>query len=510
MLSALMDSVFPASWPEDLRNLFVALLCLLGALSAVRALRGGGPEEAGGKKKGGGKKGGGDAASFAAFQREYLVVYLVIMLADWLQGTNMYTLYSGYGVSVSTLFLTGFSSSLVFGTFVGLLVDEYGRRKACILFCVLEIVINALEHVPNMFLLLVGRVLGGISTSLLFSAFESWMVAEHRKRGYPEEWLAGTFSMAAAGNGAVAVIAGLLAQVAADYRGDIGPFQLAIALTFVALGFVLRWPENYGAAGDAPPAGVASSVATSLRTASDAIAGDKRVALLAAVSALFEGATFTFVFMWVPALIGKYPYAGDLPTGLVFASFMVAITTGGVLYGLFVGDGPPKALLTSHDAVERFSFAVLLAAAAAMAVPTLGADAALLPQGAPKLAGFAVTVAAFLLLEVCVGCFNGSAGTMRARYIPDDVQGAVMNLSRVPLNVLVVAGTTMADYAPAQVAFGAVSATFLLGAILQGVLVSELAPAAPKAAASSPKKTKNGKETPPTPRRSARLKDKAN
>ena len=111
---------------------------------------------------------------------------------------------------------------------------------------------------------------------------------------------------------------------------------------------------------------------------------------------------------------------------------------------------------------------------------------------------------------LAVGCFNGSAGTMRARYIPDDVQGAVMNLSRVPLNVLVVAGTTMADYAPAQVAFGAVSATFLLGAILQGVLVSELAPAAPKAAASSPKKTKNGKETPPTPRRSARLKDKAN
>jgi hypothetical protein len=31
---------------------------------------------------------------FRQFQLSYLVVYLTIMLADWLQGTNMYTLYS--------------------------------------------------------------------------------------------------------------------------------------------------------------------------------------------------------------------------------------------------------------------------------------------------------------------------------------------------------------------------------------------------------------------------------
>ena len=31
---------------------------------------------------------------FRKFQLSYLVVYLTIMLADWLQGTNMYTLYS--------------------------------------------------------------------------------------------------------------------------------------------------------------------------------------------------------------------------------------------------------------------------------------------------------------------------------------------------------------------------------------------------------------------------------
>lgn len=31
---------------------------------------------------------------FRIFQMKYLSVYLITMLADWLQGTNMYTLYS--------------------------------------------------------------------------------------------------------------------------------------------------------------------------------------------------------------------------------------------------------------------------------------------------------------------------------------------------------------------------------------------------------------------------------
>lgn len=35
---------------------------------------------------------------------------------------------------------------------------------------------------------------GGISTSLLFSAFESWVVGEHLSRGFDPKWLGDTFS----------------------------------------------------------------------------------------------------------------------------------------------------------------------------------------------------------------------------------------------------------------------------------------------------------------------------
>jgi hypothetical protein len=77
--------------------------------------------------------------SFRSFQLKYLSVYFIIMLADWLQGTNMYTLYSSYGVDVGTLFLTGFLSSAVFGTFLGIVVDSWGRKLGCVVFCLLEV-----------------------------------------------------------------------------------------------------------------------------------------------------------------------------------------------------------------------------------------------------------------------------------------------------------------------------------------------------------------------------------
>jgi MFS family permease len=42
-------------------------------------------------------------------------------------------------VNVGQLFLTGFLSSAIFGNVVGPIVDKYGRKKACIVYCILEV-----------------------------------------------------------------------------------------------------------------------------------------------------------------------------------------------------------------------------------------------------------------------------------------------------------------------------------------------------------------------------------
>jgi MFS family permease len=131
---------------------------------------------------------------------------------DWLQGPYVYALYSfyGYGVKeIGRLFIAGFGSSMLFGTVVGSLADKHGRKKAALLYVVLYTLSCFTKHSPDYGVLMLGRLLGGIATSLLFSAFESWIVAEHFSKGLDEKWLGDTFSKAVfVGNGLMAILAG--------------------------------------------------------------------------------------------------------------------------------------------------------------------------------------------------------------------------------------------------------------------------------------------------------------
>jgi hypothetical protein len=72
--------------------------------------------------------------------RKYLAVYLLATLSDWLQGPYVYALYADYGFSqheIAVLFVAGFGSSMVFGSFIGGMADWGGRRNFVILFAII-------------------------------------------------------------------------------------------------------------------------------------------------------------------------------------------------------------------------------------------------------------------------------------------------------------------------------------------------------------------------------------
>jgi MFS family permease len=394
---------------------------------------------------------------FDIFRRKYMIVYLVIMLADWMQGTHMYTLYLSYNVNVSALFITGFLSGAIFAPFLGSFVDKFGRKNSCIVYCVLEIIINTLEHSHDFGILLFGRVLGGISTNLLFSAFESWMTTEHRKKGFPEEWMSKTYSDMSIGNGSMAILAGIVAQVLEDRLGHIGPFQGAIALTVLALLLVLPWEENYGEKESDDD----HSLYHQFKLGWGATLSNSHIWRIGMTQALSEGGMYTFVFMWVPTLLSMNP-PGGLPTGCVFAAMMMAITIGGMVY-------PPLQSTMSKfspkgKAPELCATFVYLVAAASTAVPAL-----LLSQGGSMAAGgFTFVIAAFMVTEATVGLFMPVAGTLRSKYVPDALQGAILNIFRLPLNAVVVAGTHATDVLDVNVCFKLVSGLFFSAALLQG------------------------------------------
>lgn len=52
--------------------------------------------------------------------------------------------------------------------------------------------------------------------------------------------------------------------------------------------------------------------------------------MLGAMQALFEGAMYTFVFLWTPALS---PKGEHIPHGMIFACFMVSSMVGSAIAG---------------------------------------------------------------------------------------------------------------------------------------------------------------------------------
>jgi len=429
-------------WPAWALNTFIGCACLTFTVAIIQWWRDSNENAAGSQEKPTGK----DVPRFRAFQRQYLLVYTIIMMADWFQGTNMYTLYSSYGVNISALFITGFLTGAIMAGPVGIMIDKFGRKRMCIVYLVLEIIINVMEHYNDFWTLWASRVLGGITTNILFTGFEAWMNAEHRKKGFPQEWVADTFSKASFINGLSAITAGILAQFAADAMGEIGPFKVAIALTALALVFVVGWEENYGG-------GESKKDDASIEArAWELIKTDRKVFLMGSVSALFEGSMYSFVFMWVPTMIGALGHFP--PTGLVFASLMCCISIGGVI-------ASPSMLLGMAPA-EYLGVGCFLVGAVALLVPVF-------------FNTLTPILGAFLVFEACVGTFMPCAGVLRSKVIPDELMGSVTNMFRIPLNSLVVIGTLLTDYIPARFVFGIITCWMLLGAGAQVYVIQALA-----------------------------------
>jgi predicted MFS family arabinose efflux permease len=80
-----------------------------------------------------------DKKRWESLLRRYLIVYLLATVSDWLQGPYVYALYDAYGYSqhdIAVLFVAGFGSSMVFGSFIGGMADWAGRRTFVIVYAV--------------------------------------------------------------------------------------------------------------------------------------------------------------------------------------------------------------------------------------------------------------------------------------------------------------------------------------------------------------------------------------
>lgn len=109
------------------------------------------------------------------------------------------------------------------------MADKYGRKKGCLSYCLLYALSCAATLFPNREALFAGRMLGGISATLLYSVFEAWLVSEAHDSENGAAQIGETLATASTLNGAIAIACGVASQLLVSLVGSQrAPFMASI------------------------------------------------------------------------------------------------------------------------------------------------------------------------------------------------------------------------------------------------------------------------------------------
>jgi MFS transporter, MFS domain-containing protein family, molybdate-anion transporter len=315
---------------------------------------------------------------------------------------------------------------------------------------------------------MLGRLLGGVATSLLFSVFDSWLIRAHSDANL-KQYISKSFSWAQYGNSVIAIVAGLLANNAASLfdmfqiggdssnfyvGGFLNPFDLAlIALILCGIFASTTWEENYGTNSESSSItsddnartannhkcydGLKNAFTTSIRSTD--------ICLCGVISSLFEGSMYIFVFMWTPALKlseDDTDPENHLPHGLIFSTFMVCCMAGSSIFSIYI----------EKIKGEQLAVGVFAVAATSMMLICMSSNRT-------------TKFIAMNIFEITVGMYFPIMGTLKGMIVPESKRAAIYTLFRIPLNFIVLF-SLLTDLKPYQ-SFGLNAIMLCTATILQ-------------------------------------------
>lgn len=286
-------------------------------------------------------------------------------------------------------------------------------------------------------------MLGGISTSILFSSFESWLVSSAGNQGVDQSDLSAIFGKATLVNGFVAFSAGIASdKIVGVLDTFAAPFiasGMLLVLSWIVIGSL--WTENYGNGGgkevysdplQIKRLGQAWNI---VRNGMDLFVflqiihllislpnPDSALLSLGLTQTCFEGSMYLFVFAWVPSLQEASGPEEALPLGYIFSAYMVSMMLGSLFYTAVssLASNPENA--TNLKAAENSDNSLTLHAKLSSLVCTVGALAL---ATSVSTADVRIRFWAFCLFEACVGVYYPVQGMLRGSLISNDHRATV-------------------------------------------------------------------------------------
>lgn len=368
----------------------------------------------------------------------------------------------------------------------GALVDRLGRKKAALIYCALEMGINMLEQYPVLAGLILCRMVGGITTNLLSSVFETWLDTEYRRRGFDKEKYEIIMRDSVVVSNLAAIASGFLAHQLAERFGPVGPFEGAVTCTAVAFAVVaFVWTENYGTSDIENIKSIKDYMFDAIQT----FKSDSKVLRVGIIQGLTTGSIQIFIFLWSPALrelaknapknVLGLDSGGEPAYGLIFGAFMACGVLGGLVSALVrkgvtallspLTKGTPEAIEVEGEVIRPMAVEFLAATSYLVCAGLLLVPSALPSNG---VYAFSMALLAFMVYEFMVGIYMPCEGVIRSIYIPSDSRCSLMTFPRIIVNIAVSIGVISTEFVSLSSAFCAVSSLMIISAMLQLSLIS--------------------------------------
>ncbi|PPS00529.1 hypothetical protein GOBAR_AA20137 [Gossypium barbadense] len=290
-----------------------------------------------------------------------------------------------YGISKEdtvTFMLIGFGAALFVGSLLGLVSDLIGRKKTCLVFFILHLIVGILKMVAPSPSFWVANLCLSLATSIFSFSFETWGVVEHdkvdSKLGHRQDILNETFWLMTFFESASLIGSQVIGNWMVGGNLEKGIGSPSIAATLLAILGITCMSRHYDGT-------------TKIMTFKDYrmsfsvyILGDRRIWLLACAQACLHFSIAVFWILWAPTLVVSKLSSWKLDFFEVYHL---------------------KALLLSIIAYDYEEIGVL--------------------------------VTQFSLYHACIGLILPLLARLRTMYVPNELRGGMISLSLAPANAAI-------------------------------------------------------------------------
>jgi MFS transporter, MFS domain-containing protein family, molybdate-anion transporter len=278
---------------------------------------------------------------------KYMIVFQISKAADWCLGPYVFEFFESYHRLniewIGRLMALSFLSNLFLGPLlVGYLNDKSDKKFPCLLYGLILSASCLVRQIKSPMAIILSQIFFGMSSSVLYTSFENWFVAEAnlkiKDKNVKDNILSAAFEKSMISDSLTAVFTNFIVGNLRKMYGIQAPYMFSTFLSvvsFFCISFLLtpiessQNSENSQEVKEPENMHEIMDVIKNIRDCLKELYKQPFIILIGLTESLLFATLHIFIFSWTPTL---RQLKSDVDTNEVFTMFMISLMVGGASF----------------------------------------------------------------------------------------------------------------------------------------------------------------------------------